>query len=141
MKKTVLVMSAVLVASVAWAQDAKKPVETPKAPAQAAKAAHEASKTVAAKATEIAGEVVSADVAKKTLTFKNEKGESLSWPAEGKALESLKSTKAGEKVTVVYRANEKGEPQAAIDIKAMPAAKVAAKAPVAEAKPVAAEKK
>lgn len=143
MRKTVFVLSAVLAASVASAQDAKKTVEAPKAPAHAAKAKTEPSKTaVVAKATEIAGEVVSADVAKKTLTFKNEKGESLTWPAEGKALESLKAAKTGEKVTVVYRANEKGEPQAATEIKAIPAAKVSdAKAPAAEAKPVAAEKK
>ena len=141
MKKTVFVMSAVLVASVASAQDAKKPVAAPKA--HAAEATHEAGKPVrVAKATEVTGEVVSADVAKKTLTFKNEKGESLTWPTEGKALESLKSAKAGEKVTVVYRANEKGEPQAATEIKPVPAAKVSdVKAPVAEAKPSAAAKK
>jgi len=137
----VFVMSAVLVASVASAQDAKKPVEAPKATAHAAKA-HEAKPAMAAKATEIAGEIVSADVAKKTLTFKNEKGESVTWPAEGKALENLKSAKAGEKVTIAYRANEKGEPQAATEIKPVPAAKVSdAKAPVAEAKPAVAEKK
>jgi hypothetical protein len=143
MKNALVVMSVVLAASVASAQDTKKPVETPKAPAHAAKATHEASKPViTAKATEIAGEVVAADVAKKTLTFKNEKGESLTWPAEGKALASLQSAKAGEKVTVVYRANEKGEPQAATEIKPVPAAKLSdAKAPVAEAKPVVAEKK
>jgi hypothetical protein len=135
MKKSVFVMSAVLVASVASAQDAKKPVEAPKATAPAAKAAPEAVKPVAVKATEVVGEIVSADVAKKTLTFKNEKGESVTWPAEGKALESLKLAKAGEKVTIAYRANEKGEPQAATEIKAMPAAKVS------DAKPVAAEKK
>ena len=136
MKKLALVLSLGLVSGVAFAEETKKaepakPAETAKA-AQTSKAAETAKKAEPAKATEISGEVVSVNVEKKSLTFKTEKGE-MTWPAEGKAEAALKTVKAGEKVTIAYRANEKGEPQAATDIQAAHAAKhhekPAAKAP------------
>jgi len=108
MKKFTLLLSLTLVAGVALAQDPQK-----MEPAKPAKA--EVQKV---KATEVTGEVVSADATMKTITFKNEKGESTTWPVEGKAVENLKNVKPGEKVTIAYRANEKGEPQAATLIKA-----------------------
>ena len=113
MKRLALIVwGLVLSAGLAMAADAKTA-----APAQ--KAAQ-----TAAKALTMNGEIVSADAVKKTVTFKNEKGEEQTWAVEGKALSSLKSLKTGEKVVVSYRANEKGEPQAATAIKAAPAAKV-----------------
>jgi hypothetical protein len=89
-----------------------------------------------AKPSTMAGEIVSVDSAKHTLTFKNEKGDSLTWSVEGKALASLKSVKAGDKVEIAYRANEKGEPQAAIAIRAAAPVKASQKAAPATAKPV-----
>ena len=67
---------------------------------------------------ETTGEVVSADVQKKTLTFTNDKGENVTWPAEGKAAASLKTVKPGEKVTISYAVDANGAPKAATDIKA-----------------------
>ena len=67
---------------------------------------------------EMAGEVVSADVQKKTLTFTNDKGENVTWPAEGKAAASLKTVKPGEKVTISYAVDANGAPKAATEIKA-----------------------
>lgn len=119
MKKSALFLSVLFAtASAVFAQDATK--EAPKAPAK-----HEAKHVVAKHV--VTGEVVSTDAEKKTVTFKNDKGESLTWPAEGKALESLKSVKAGEKVTIHYAVDAKGAPKAATEIKS---------APVAQAKPV-----
>jgi hypothetical protein len=129
MKKMAFVLSVALAAGVASAQDAKKTSEAPKPAAHAAK-------VVAAKPATMAGEIVSVDAAKNTLTFKNAKGESVTWPAEGKALLGLKSVKAGDKVTIAYRANEKGEPQAATEISAAAPVKASQKATPAPAKPV-----
>jgi hypothetical protein len=127
MKKIAYVLSLTLVTGVAAAQDAKKAPAAPK-PAHAAK--------TAAKPSTMAGEIVSVDSAKNTLTFKDEKGESLTWSVEGKALASLKSVKPGDKVEIAYRANEKGEPQAATEIKAAAPVKASQKAAPATTKPI-----
>jgi antitoxin (DNA-binding transcriptional repressor) of toxin-antitoxin stability system len=124
MKKFALLLSFVFVAGVAVAQETPK-TEPAKPAAKPAPAPHK----TAAKIATVTGEVVSADQTKKTITFKNDKGEDLTWPAEGKAVPSLKAVKAGEKVTIAYRANEQGEPQAATSIKALTVAKTHAKAP------------
>jgi hypothetical protein len=57
-------------------------------------------------------------VQKKTLTFTNDKGENVTWPAEGKAVASLKTVKPGEKVTISYAVDANGAPKAATEIKA-----------------------
>jgi len=120
MKKSALVLSLVFAAgSLAFAQEAAK--EAPKAPAK-----HSTKHVVAQHS--VAGEIVTTDAEKKTVTFKNDKGESLTWPAEGKAFESLKSVKAGDKVTIHYTVDANGAPKAATEIKS---------APVAQAKPAA----
>lgn len=122
MKKSALILSMMLATgSVAFAQDAAK--EAPKAPAKQTK------HVVAAKH-QVTGEVVSTDAEKKTVTFKNDKGESLTWPAEGKALASLKSVKAGDKVTIHYAVDAKGAPKSAIEIKSAPVAQAKPEAPV-----------
>jgi Cu/Ag efflux protein CusF len=126
MSKPALVLSLVFATGgLAFAQDTTK--EAPAAPAK------HSTKHVAAKH-EVAGEVVSIDAEKKTVTFKNEKGESLTWLAEGKALESLKSVKAGDKVTIHYAVDAKGAPKSATEIKSSPVAQVK---PVAPVKPAA----
>ncbi len=66
-------------------------------------------------------EVVSVDTTANTITFKGEDGKEMTAPAEGKAAESLKNLKAGDKVTATCRDNDKGEHQALVDIQAAPA--------------------
>lgn len=125
MKKLVLLLSVVFVAGVAFAQD--KPATTETKPATASKTTTHHHST---KAKSMNGEVVSVDAEKNTITFKSDKGESLTWPAEGKAIETLKTVKEGEKVTVSYTVDEKGAPKAATAIKvAAPAKATTAKAP------------
>ena len=110
MKKFALLLPLMLVAAVAFAQETSKTT----APAKA--------QVAAMKTHEVTAEVVSIDTVKHTITLKGEKENSTS-PVEGKALASLKNIKAGEKVTVTCRDNEKGEHQAVTEIK--PAAKAA----------------
>ena len=56
-------------------------------------------------------EIVSVDVAAKTMTIKDETGADKTVPVMGAALAHLKNYKAGEKVTVTCQDNEKGEHQ------------------------------
>lgn len=62
-------------------------------------------------------QVVSVDLEKKTITFKNDKSENQTAPVIGKAVESLKTLKAGDKVTLTCSDNEKGEHQGVSAIK------------------------
>lgn len=57
---------------------------------------------------EVKGEVVSVNVEGKTLTFKDETGQSKTVPAMGKAIEDLKTLKAGDKVVLTCTDDEKG---------------------------------
>ncbi len=114
MKKFALLSSFLLVATVASAAPAKSTHHSK---------SHDSAK-VAAKAAagaEVSAEVVSVDAAKKTVTFKNDKGETLTWPAEGAAVDSLKMLKAGEKVAITYSVDAAGAPKAIIAVKAAPA--------------------
>jgi hypothetical protein len=72
----------------------------PKAPAHA--------KAMAGKTHEVQAEVVSADTAKSTLTIKGEK-DNKTVPVDKKAMASLKTVKAGDKVTLTCWDNAKGE--------------------------------
>jgi hypothetical protein len=55
-------------------------------------------------------EVVSVDMDAKTITIKDEKGETKAGvPVMGKALDELKMVKPGEKIVVTCQDNEKGE--------------------------------
>jgi hypothetical protein len=99
MKKLALLLSALLVvAGVASAATQAT------APAKAKPAA-------AAKTHVVEAEVVSADAMAKTLTIKGEAGDK-TVPVEGAAVAHLKNLKAGEKVKLTCRDNEKGEHQA-----------------------------
>jgi hypothetical protein len=124
MKKFALLLSFVFVAGAAMAQDAAKATDT-KAPAKVqakATAAKPAMKTH-----KVEAEVVSADVAAKTITLKGENGaENKTAPVEGKAVAELKGVKAGEKYTLTCRDNEAGEHQAVVAIMKTPAAKATA---------------
>jgi len=127
MKKFALLLSVVFAAGVAMAQDAPKATDA-KAPAQAeAKATtdtHAAKSAV--KTHKVEAEVVSTDLAAKTITLKSETGDNKTAPVEGKAAAELKNVKAGEKWTLTCRDNEAGEHQAVIAMHKTPAAKATA---------------
>jgi hypothetical protein len=94
MKKTAVLLAALLaVAGIAAAAQAKAPAKP------------------MTKTHVVQAEVVSTDVAAKTITIKTEQGESTA-KVEGAALTSLKTLKAGEKVKLTCRDNEKGEHEA-----------------------------
>ena len=115
MKKVALLLALVFVAGVVAARAGEaKP---------AASAASEKAAPAAAKSHDVTAEVVSVDAAKSTITLKGEK-ENHTAPVEGKAVAALKTVKAGDKVTVTCRDNEKGEHQA---VTAIAPAKAAAK--------------
>ena len=129
MKKFALLLSLVFVAGVAVADEAKKP-EAPKTPEQAAAAKTEAkaehAKAVAdkGKTHEVTAEVVSVDAEKNTITIKGDK-ENKTVPVDAKAAGALKTTKAGDKVSLTCWDNSKGEHEKVI---AIVPAKVAAPA-------------
>jgi hypothetical protein len=137
MKKLTLLFAVLFAASVAIAaENTTTEKAAPAAPkADAAKPAHD-TKAAAAKTTthDVTAEVVSTDVTKKEITLKDEKGESHTAPVTGKAIASLKTVKAGDKVTVTCLDDEKGAHKAVTAIK--PAAATDMKAPaVAPEKP------
>jgi glucose/arabinose dehydrogenase len=105
MKKFALMFALVSVAGIAAAQDTK-----PVAPAKAAKveATAKTEATVAAKTHEVDAEIVSYDAAKKTLTVKGTP-DNKTVPVDAKAVASVKDLKAGDKVTLLCRDNDKGE--------------------------------
>jgi hypothetical protein len=116
MKRFAMLLSFALVAGVAVADEAK--------PAADSKAA--AAKTEAvAKTHDVNVQFVSSDAAKSTITVKGEDGKENTVPVEGKALASLKTLKANEKITVTCRDNDKGEHQAITAVKPVAAAPAA----------------
>lgn len=116
MKKLTLLFAVLFAASMAVAGET-----TEKAKSDAAKPAAEAKADAKAAAKsmthDVTAEVVSTDVAKKEITIKDDKGESHTAPVEGKAVAELKTVKAGEKVTVTCRDDEKGAHKAVTSIK------------------------
>jgi hypothetical protein len=125
MKKVALLLSFVFAAGVAVAHEAPK-ADAAKAPASAEAKATTATHTHAAKTAmkthKVEAEVVSTDLAAKTITIKGE-GENKTAPVEGKAVSALKRVKAGETWTLTCRDNEKGEHQAVIAMVKAPAVK------------------
>jgi ABC-type Fe3+-hydroxamate transport system substrate-binding protein len=95
------------------------------APAKSSKTTA-STKTTAAHTHKVSAEIVSTDAAAKTLTIKDATGEK-TVPAEGKAVASLSTVKAGDKVTLTCRDNEAGEHQAVTSIMKAGAAKSKAK--------------
>jgi len=101
MKKIAMLLSAALVvAGAAYAAQATQTKE----------AAKPAPKAAAAKTHVVEAEVVSADATAKTLTIKGEPNKTV--PVDASAAASLKMLKAGEKVKLTCRDNEKGEHEA-----------------------------
>jgi hypothetical protein len=110
--KNLVWLVALAFAGTAWAaQEAKTQAKT---------ATHPAARTAKAapvKMHDVQAEIVSIDEAAKTITVKGDP-DNKTVPVEGKALASLKTHKAGEKVTLICRDNEQGEHQAVVGIKA-----------------------
>lgn len=122
MKKFALLLSLVFVAGVAVAQETKTaPPAKAKAEAEATKAQAPADQP-AAKTHDVAAEIVSVDAVKHTITVKGDK-ENATFPVEGKAVGSLKMMKAGEKVTLTCKDDEKGAHKSVVAIKAAAPAK------------------
>ena len=62
-------------------------------------------------------QVVSIDAKAKTITLKDEQGESHTAPLMGKAVDEAKHLKVGDKVTATCQDNEKGEHQGVTALK------------------------
>jgi hypothetical protein len=103
MMKSAALLSLVLVAGIAVAEETKKPAEAPKAPEKA---------VVAVKAESVDAEIISVDATAKTITIKGDK-ENKTLNVDAKAVASLKSVKAGEKVTLTVANNAVTEIKAA----------------------------
>ena len=125
MKKFALLLSFVFAAGVAAAHEGSK-TDAAKAPARAETKSTPATHTHAAKAAmkthKVEAEVVSTDLAAKTITIKAD-GENKTAPVEGKAVSALKNVKPGQMWTLTCRDNEKGEHQAVIAMAKAPAVK------------------
>ena len=117
MKKFALMFALVSVAGIAAAQD-PKPAQDTKAPETKAKAEKpaKAEATLAGKTHEVEAEIVSYDATAKTLTIKGTP-DNKTVPVEAKAVASVKDLKAGDKVTLICKDNDKGEHQAVAGVK------------------------
>jgi Cu/Ag efflux protein CusF len=71
----------------------------------------------AGKTHDLTGTVVSVDAQAKKITFKDDTGTSLTVPVLDKAVASLKTVKAGDKVTLTCQDNEKGDHEGVAAIK------------------------
>jgi len=126
MRKLVIVAVSAIFAASGLAQ-APKPSPTPAATPKAAAspkaavsptpaASPGAAKSAAAR-NQVLGTVVSVDATQSTITFKDEKDQTATWKAEGKAANRLKNLKAGDKVKIHYTVDDKGAPKAAVAIR------------------------
>lgn len=109
--KNLVWLLALAFAGTALAEQAKAP----------AKPAAHSTKAAAVKTHDVDAEIVAVDETAKTITIKGDP-DNKTVPVEGKALATLKAHKAGDKVTLVCRDNEKGEHQAVLAIKPVKAA-------------------
>lgn len=123
MKKLTMLFAMLFAASFAIAADSTTATTSDKPAAKS-----EAKAAVKTTTHDVTAEVVSADVTKKEITLKDDKGESHTAPVQGKAIASLKTVKAGEKVTVTCL-DENGQHKAVTSIKPATADKKPASAP------------
>lgn len=121
MKRLTLFSILVLAAGAVLAANPAPPKTTRSKPASQKAASHksEAHRAANAMTHEVPAQVVSWDVTAKTLTIKGETGKPDSvLKVEGSAVSELKTLKAGEKVMLMCRDNEKGEHMGVTQIKA-----------------------
>jgi hypothetical protein len=95
--------------------------ETKTATKPAAKPAAHSTKAPAVKTHDVDAEIVAVDETAKTITIKGDP-DNKTVPVQGKALATLKTHKAGDKVTITCLDNDKGEHQAVVAIKPAKAA-------------------
>jgi hypothetical protein len=81
----------------------------------------------AGKTHDMTGTVVSVDVDAKMITFKDDTGTSMTVPVLDKAVGTLKTLKADQKVTLTCQDNEKGDHEGVSAIKVAKATKTATK--------------
>ena len=79
--------------------------------------AHRSPVLAAGKTHDMAGTVVSVDPEGKKITFKDDTGTSITAPVLDSAVGTLKTLKAGEKVTLTCQDNEKGDHEGVSAIK------------------------
>ena len=79
--------------------------------------------SAAGKTHDLTGTVVSVDVDARKITFKDDTGTSLTVPVLDKAVGTLKTLKADQKVTLTCQDNEQGDHEGVSAIKVMKAAK------------------
>jgi hypothetical protein len=109
MKKLALMFALMGVAGIATAQDTKPVAPAKDAKVEATKAeAAKTEATLAGKTHEVEAEIVSYDATAKTLTIKGTP-DNKTVPVDAKAVASVKELKAGDKVTLQCRDNDKGE--------------------------------
>jgi glucose/arabinose dehydrogenase len=132
MKKLAVLVSTLMVAGAAFAAQSTETKTAPSTEAKKAPTHHATTKTHIVEA-----EVVSADVAAKTLTVKGDP-QNMTVKVDTAAAAKLKTVKAGEKVKLTCRDNDKGEHLGIshITIETAPAAKTGtAPAPKASTPP------
>jgi glucose/arabinose dehydrogenase len=112
MKKLATLLCAVAVVAVASMAAAQSAAPAPEQKQPAADTAKQA--TAAEKTHTVEAEVVSADATAKTLTIKGDPNKTVA--VDASAVGSLKDLKAGDKVKLTCRDNEKGEHQAVTKI-------------------------
>ena len=83
--------------------------------------------SAAGKTHDMAGTVVSVDIDAKKLTFKDDTGTSMTVPVLDKAVATLKTLKADQKVTLTCQDNETGDHEGVSAIKVVKATKAAHK--------------
>src|SRR5262245_43485385 len=83
--------------------------------------------TAAGKTHHLSGTVVSVDVAGKKITFMDDTGSSMTVPVLDKAVGTLKTLKADQKVTLTCQDNEKGDHEGVSAIKVEKAANASKK--------------
>jgi len=88
---------------------------------------HVGSAWAAGKTHNLTGTVVSVDVDGKKITFKDDTGTSMTVPVLGKAVGTLKTLKADQKVTLTCQDNEQGDHEGVSAIKVAKAAKTTKK--------------
>jgi ribosomal protein S1 len=129
MKKLALLLAVVCAVGFASADETKAPTaDTQKTPAKV----HQ-HKTHATKSHDVPAEIVSVDATAKTVTVKGDK-ENKTLPVDDKAIASIKDLKAGQKVTLVCRDDEKGNHVAVTGVKAD--VKMESKVPTAAPSPL-----
>ena len=116
---SVAIVTLVAPAAFAAGSSQSKPAKPSASSAQTTPAKSTKSTKPASKTHVVNAEFVRYDASSKTVTLKDDKGQTSSAPVEGKAISAVAHLKANEKVKVTCRDNANGEHQAVTDIHAV----------------------